>query len=84
MAAGSRKAIINELHDAALLSDFDASSLVSNATETLRSRTGAAVADVTGTAGGAYTANEQGMLDDLVTAVNALIAALESTGTIAT
>lgn len=40
----------------------------------------AAIANVAGTAGGAYTATEQGIINNLVTAVNAMNAALKAAG----
>lgn len=43
----------------------------------------AAVADVTGTAGGSYTATEEGMINDLKAAVNSLLAKLRTHGLIA-
>lgn len=44
---------------------------------------GAVIADVSGTADGTYDATEQAMLNDLVTAVNALISRMEGHGLIA-
>lgn len=40
-------------------------------------------ASIAGTADGTYSANEQTALNDLVTAVNAILAALRTEGTIA-
>lgn len=44
---------------------------------------GPAQANIAGTSDGAYSANEQTALNDLVTAVNVILAALRSEGTIA-
>jgi hypothetical protein len=41
---------------------------------------GAAIAPVSGTADGTYSANEQQMLTDLQTAVNAIVAVLKQAG----
>lgn len=43
----------------------------------------AAIANVAGSAGGAYTGTEQTLITSLQTAVNAILAALRSNGTIA-
>lgn len=43
----------------------------------------AAIANVTGSAGGTYTATEQGMINANVTAVNAILAALRAANIIA-
>lgn len=43
----------------------------------------AAIANVSGTAGGTYTATEQALITSLQTAVNGILAALRSNGTIA-
>jgi hypothetical protein len=45
---------------------------------------GPAVVDVTGTADGTYSANEQTLINDLKAAVNLILAALRSNGSIAT
>lgn len=41
---------------------------------------GAAIANVAGSAGGTYTATEQGIINNLVTAVNAMNAVLKQAG----
>lgn len=43
----------------------------------------AAIANVAGTAGGSYTGTEQTLITSLQTAVNGILAALRSNGTIA-
>lgn len=58
------------------------SQVVVNANKVLTDRQ-ATVATVAGTAGATYTATEQGIINNLVTAVNALIARLQGMGTIA-
>lgn len=44
---------------------------------------GAAIANVAGSAGGTYTATEQGIINNLVTALNAALAALRRANIIA-
>jgi hypothetical protein len=44
---------------------------------------GPGIADVTGTADGTYTANEQTLINDLKAALNSALAALRSAGIIA-
>lgn len=44
---------------------------------------GAAITNVSGTAGGTYTATEQGIINNLVTAVNSMLAAMRRDNTIA-
>lgn len=81
----SRKELVNELHDAGLISTADASTLAGGAGTLIVNVTpGAAVADVTGTADGTYDATEQGIINDSVTAINAIIARLEGLGLIST
>lgn len=81
----SRKAIISDLYNGGLLTEAQASAAASDEAVTLAAfETGAAVADVSGTAGGTYTATEQGVINDTVTALNALLAELRTAGIITT
>lgn len=82
MGAGSQKAIVNELIDAAVITAAQGQGILSG--DKVVSGQGSAVTDVAGTAGGTYTATEQGIINDTVTAVNALLAELRTLGIIAT
>lgn len=81
----ARRSKIAELHKDGLLSDAAANDLGADETLTLVGGVGSAVADVaTADADATYGTEEATLINELKDQVNALLAELRSTGTIAT
>lgn len=80
----SKRALMNELIRDGVITETVGQGMLDNATTLIVEQQGAAVADVTGTAGGTYTATEQGVINENKAQINALLASLRASGLIAT